>query len=615
MIIKTPQNGRWSQTNLGDITGNLWSTRNIDFNRNFGKALISAPIVSETISTDNTNPQSTPFGFAKHFGSVSGTSTNRYWTVAKDDNGDTRVFETSSVTADFDLDTVSPTMTADPDKTDIIEFNNRLYVASDDDLHRRSSSSWTLAANGTLMNDSHVMSVYGNRLYIAGGNNVYSIDTAEALATSGAYTLDIDNAGNENLEISCMRNAANGLWIGTFDREGGRAKVFFWDGLTENLTDAAYKIPSVGAAAIAIYNERPYVLGANGILYTLNGSYFTEVARFDLDDKFLYRFQISGSNDRFVHPNGMIVIEDEILIAFNNRSGEDDVDDDNVPERCPSGVWAYNPNVGLYHKYSISSQLDNATIRDYAQVELAEIGSLWPLKGDDKIDETYQQANFVVGFSYKYDNSTTRHAIGTDWNRNKDSAGDSFNQMGIIITPEYYASQVKEVWQNLYVRLNSFDITQDTLKIKYRTQISPSTELKITWVNDTSFTCTTIVDDPEAVSLATLKSRFEAGTEYEFEGLQGDGGGCIAQVTNITESGGTYTFTIDTAIPVNGTNTAKCRIAQWNYAGALTLDTDIEKFLINKKSSKIQFKIVLFGKPTRVGIEEIISVSEVDTTY
>lgn len=584
MILKAPIGETFKQVNRGEKFGDIYASRNIDLENKWGKVISSSPVLAETLSTDDTTrPQSTPFAFTKNRGSISSLTLDRFWTIASDSSGDTRLFHTSNTGSAFVLDAGSPVM-GDTQDSDIISFNNKVYVASGGSLYSRSSvSTWTTVSTA-IGNNNHILSVYADRLYISGDQEVKSIDTAGTLASPTAtYALDIDTAGNQKLYISTMRSSQNGLWIGTVNSDGGRAKVFFWNGVDANTVEASYKIDAAGVVAMTIKNEVPYILGSNGVLFRFNGSFFKEVDRFAFGNLFTRFGNIFSRHDRFVHPNGMIVVRDEILIALNNRTGEDDVQGDPVPKRVPSGVWAWSEETGLYHKHSLSMQQDSDTITDYGQVELDEIGGLFPLYESDITDDNFDQSDFFVGYSFKSDNSTTKYAVGVNNKRNLTSGVRTFDQASLIITPFFTAEQVLENWQHFYTRMEA-----DKVLISYRTKEYEAVEANITWVNTTSFTTT-------SSDFATIKTNFDNDIQYEYEGLQGDGAGQIAYITDITEAGGTYTVTLDQTITGATTNTARARFDRWIKIGEFTEDDTVPNFNPDVVSSKIQFKIYSLG--------------------
>jgi hypothetical protein len=592
MINRIPSQNRFLQTGKGDTSGNVWSSRNLDFEVNEGKVRPSESMIGVTNSTDTNSPQSTPFMFAKHRGTVSGLAALRYWTLGLDTSGDTRAFQTIGVWGDFDLDTVSPAFDSNPEECDMIEFNSDLYVVGGRDIDKRSSSSWS-SVYTTLSTGRKLLSIYAGRLYIVNGEQtVASMNTSDVVVESGSNTLDIGTAGSDNQTISAMRAVSGGLWIGTVNERGGRAKMYFWDGETENTVEASYKLPTAGVMAITIKEDRPYVMGMNGVLYTFNGSYFQEVARIDVEERLLHQFSTDDS-DKFIHPNGMVTVRDEILININTRPYDSN---DTTPRKSPSGIYAYHPDYGMYHKFSLSSQDDSTTQYDYGQVELAEAGALWVLYEDDDTDDVDEYSDVMAGYSYMEDNSTQKYAVGVHQKR---GLQQDLIKCGVFVTPEFYSEEARQSWMKVFLRIRPMDNDTDKIVLKYRTRKYTAFEADITWVDTTSFT-------------STDANFANAAVGYEFEGLQGDGAGFLAHITAISESGGTYTVTLDETITNATTRTAKCRIDNWVKSIDVTKDDqpeDIPALTVGTVSSKIQYKLYMVGD---IELEEFISVSKPD---
>lgn len=604
MIIDIPKNNAFKQVNRGDLAGSIWSSRNLDFKTNEGKVRPTEKVLMTSVSSAADNPQSTPQAFAKHSSSVGGLATVRYWTVASD-GSDTRIYQTPSTTGDFELDTNSSAMSGDPEEADLITFNNKLYVACARDLEvRTSTDSWS-SVSSSLSNDKKLLSVYGDLLYIVDdGQQILSMNTSEVIASPGAAaTLNIDSAGNQNLEITSIRPVSNGLWIGTIEKKGGRAKMIFWDGQEADTITNSYKLDSAGVMAMTIKDDRPYIVDMRGVISTFNGTYFEEVGRIDTHDIQLYRFDISSENDRFIHPNGMITVDDEILININTRPNDND---DNTPIKCPSGVWAYNDDYGVYHKHSLGSQDDSSTVTQQGQVELKETGAMWPLFEDGELDDNTTQSDFMVGYAYAEDNSTDRYAVGV---HDKFGLRASLAKAGVLITTQIQAEQVTEAWEKFYTFIRPMRHSTDKIVVQYRKQELIPVLTDITWVNTTSFTSTD-------ADWATIKTNFEAETDYEVEGMQGDGAGTLSHITNITEDGGTYTITLDETITGATTNTARVRVDGWNKMSDFTDPQNVESFKEfnpDDNSTWIQFKVYMLGK--EIELDRILSKSSINKNY
>ena len=143
MIIDIPKRNPFFQTNIGDTTGSIWSSRNLDLKFNEGKVRPTERVLVTSNSSTADNPQGLPVAFAKLNGNVGGLSTTRYWTIAG-----TEVYQTAGTSGDFEEDDASGRPTdLDSAKSDMAVFNNRLYIASDNKLYRLTTgTSWTLVS-------------------------------------------------------------------------------------------------------------------------------------------------------------------------------------------------------------------------------------------------------------------------------------------------------------------------------------------------------------------------------------------------------------------------------------------------------------------------------------
>ena len=585
MINRIPSQNRFLQTGKGDTSGNVWSSRNLDFEISEGKLNLSQGVIGITQSDDSsTHPQSTPQAFEKFNGA--------FYCIADDDDGETRAFSTVDVLSPFGIDNNSPDFDGAPRQTDMKAFNNRLYVASGNEMERKSGTTWTNVST-SLASGRKLLENYAGRLYVVDDDlTVISMNADETFNTT-SFTLDLDTNGTSQEHITCMRAVSSGLWVGTFNGNGGRARMYFWDGETEDTPEAYYEIPTMGVMSIVIKNDRPYIICTDGIMYTFNGSFFEEVARMDIDSRLLYRFNNFTVNDKFIHPNGMTTVRDEILFVITTRA-EDSTD--TTPIKSPSGVYAYHPDYGIYHKHTLSSQDASTTQYDYGQVELPEVGAIFPLYDDLLLDSKEKQSDFLVGYSYNEDTSTEIAVVGVQQQR---GLQQDLIRTGVFVTPEFYSEEARQSWMKVFLRIKPMDNDTDKIVLKYRTRKYTAFEADITWVDTTSFTST----DANFANVAV---------GYEFEGLQGDGAGFLAHITAISESGGTYTVTLDETITNATTRTAKCRIDNWVKSIEVTKDDqpeDIPALTVGTVSAKIQYKLYMVGD---IELEEFISVSKPD---
>lgn len=602
MRIDIPKEIPYSQLNKGDFAGVISYTRNITFDKTFKKFYPSPRVITALDSVTDAELTGVPVAFAYESGTINSFTNRYFWALA-----DNYLFESAGYFSGWDRDDGSTGVPMNTEVTqedaDMISFNLRLYIASYNYLYKRTSATYT-AVSTDLTRDNHVMSVYGDRLYIAGGQEVASMTTGEVISLTGGYTLDIDTAGNENLGISCMRNASNGLWIGTYNSRGGRANMFFWDGVTENIANT-YRIDTHAIMSLVVKDDKPYILTAEGILMTFNGSFFVEVGRIGIDDRLLHRYDLSSGNDRWIHPNGMAVVNDEIYMLINSRNSEDvGVQDPKIP----SGIWAYNKEIGVYHKYSISlskeTDTDGGVYTDYGQVELMQVGAIYPLVKQQDDEDLQDQSEFMCGCSFSNDLSTETFAIAFMDMTQLDHSQDVPNA-GVLTTNKIQSQDAVEMWNKLWVMFTPMENSTDKIVVKYRTQEYTPVEANITWVNTTSFTSTD-------TDFATIKTNFEAGIDYEIEVLKGDGAGMLSHITNITYAAPTYTVTVDTVHTGVTTRTAKVRADRWNKLVEITDTTNsknYEQVPVNKASTWVQYKFFLLGNYKNPTIERFISSS------
>lgn len=532
------------------------------------------------------SPQDLSVAFAKATGSINSVSTMRWWTLAG--NG---IYQTSSENGDFETDDAGtlPTITSGKEEGDLKSFNSRLYLAYDTNLYRRTSALWTTVDTG-LSPGYKILETYFDRLYIASEDDIVSINTAEVVATT-SNTLDLRSTSgiNNNLNITCMRRVSNGLWIGTQNQEGGNARMLFWDGETQDTVELDVEIDSAMVMAMTVKDDVPYIVDERGDLRAWNGSFFQKVDEFDFDDIQLYRFDQSSNKDRWIHHNGMLTVDDEILMAVNTRPNDTN---DSIPVRHSSGVYAWSPETGIYMKHAYTAQEDSATITDYGQCKTPEVGALFRLSGDTDNENRTDQSDFFAGYSYESDNSTTVYAISKSDKRGLDMNSASRDELGMIITGRIRAEDVQDALNSLYLFHKQLANSTDRFIVTYRTAEYTPSETDITWVNTTSFTSTD-------ASWAEIKTNFDADVEYEFEGLSGDGAGMFAMITDISESGGTYTVTLDQTITGATTNTASARIDRWRFAGEFT-DSDgddlFSEFSPEGMGTWAQFRVVMWGE-------------------
>lgn len=221
----------------------------------------------------------------------------------------------------------------------------------------------------------------------------------------------------------------------------------------------------------------------------------------------------------------------------------------------------------------------------------------------------------IASFGKK--NAVYNHLIYSSELNDYDSTGNSnhylitsgeFESRGYFVTPKVSSNNVEDVYQNLFIRYSALKTT-DSIIVKYKNkdcvglpvttpQGRSSTNNQCSWTSSTVFTTTADLSDAKTV--------FDAGVELECEVLSGAGAGVMEKITNLTESSGTYTVTLENA--VDGASSGRycdVKIDNWTHLKTITSSDggNYDEMGVDTPSSWIKFKVELRGVDTT--IEEI----------
>lgn len=605
MIIDIPKKNKLVQGNDGELQGSLSRTFNVDLEQDKGKITLSRRLNRNTTldSLDLANA-ATSFFADRYFSIVDGT----IYKSSADTEGDPNV--------GMIADTSTGTPTDLLDLSDLKLFNGRLYALGEDFYKKDGSvhtSTWVdLSYTGTSRY-FRTSDVYANRLYFSeftnGKGSVYSITTADIITTSGANTLDLPDY---NYIASSIRAASDGLWIAASNRTTGRAKVYKWDGVTENTIDASYNIPDVSIKSLIIHNDRPYIVTGCGIIMTFNGSFFEEIARFPFDNKKPYNFA-SVDRDGWTHDNAIAVIDGQIHILISNKPLDSNVDL-NKNNRLYGGIWVLNEQNWLYHKYAFSAGGWNSSANYAANpVNINKVGALFQAATYYKIDDFEKVGKFMCTADY-YDSGTLYggiFAISDSYEDGNDTSYELLANLGWYVTSQIQAEQVTESWQDIIIAFKKLANSTDHIVIKARSNDDDGYYANATFTSTTTFTSTD-------TTMANIKTDFDNNEDQEITFLDTKNGGWCSHIENIAESGGTYTVTVDETLPSTSVS-SDFYVEKWNKLGTIT-DSNNEltwdRFAVGLDGKTwVQFKVFMIGKGTSPTIERLISVSEPKNTY
>lgn len=587
ITIPAKDTKKFSQPNFGDTQGNLWGTFNVDLTKNTGRVRVTR--TQSVFSEDDAGGFSRPAAFTYFDMNNTGTKVfiayGQKVFVGGDDPTDT-----------FTLD-VSTNSPSTGNTGDMTVFNGKLYATETAKLKRIApgAAAWTDIT--TISGGLGQLCAYKDRLYFVSGKKVLSMSSAEAVNTSGIYTLDLSYL---NGHISWIEAGSNRIWIGFTKNDGTKGFVFEWDGQSENVWSKNYTLEAQGSCGCAIWNDTPYILDVEGRLLGFGGSFFQEVSRLPImQSDYMSRGYVTSFTNKLCHFNGISYINDSIVINVNNSiSG----DTEGIIENFPSGIYEYTKENGLTHRSSptISS---TSTTSDYGQSIVVGSGAVFDASVSNAVKlNNYSSIMFGVN-CYDATGSNDFSYINVDVIEQR--TGDiEHDRLGYIITPFLESTKVNDVWQKIVLKYRKMFDTTDKIIVKYRTEKNiPIVIEDIEWDSATTFT-----------DASALIANLSIGDEIEV--LTGNGAGDTAQIVSITDNGSDYTIVLDKSIiGVSATNVSTVRFQTWYKLPEITKDDFQFKELSlpqYNKSTEIQFKIIMNWKKLQNELREVIVVNETE---
>jgi hypothetical protein len=529
------------QLNIGTVQGTLLDSFNIDLSYNKGKIGISP---RTRITTNSPTDFGTPVGFVFWDG--------MWWTVAGG-----YVWSATSPQGTFTKDTSSGGFYLAPNNcdsrySDICVFNGYLIVSTLDRVYRKiangaGTGGWDVIQLSMPVNVVRSLAVFNNRLYFVRLDNIiYSCDTSWAISdtSASAYNFTLPS----NYKITFLRGFPTGIYIGTIKTDGTEGFVVDWNGQTKNTSRYEYNIHAQGALAMAVTNSAVYCVNSNAEVLKFNGGGFSRIARLPVKRDTLYNANATGNsgNDRFIHPNGITLIDNYVSLLINGTNNDSGLTSE---YNIPSGIWELDDNgtssCSLNHKWSFSYFPLAGTITDYGQISIKTAGGLAETPDTLNISDA-QKGNFIAGAAFYTD--ATNVGYGTF----SDNYYDTEQKAGYFSTVQIRASHFTEMWNTLALLYSP--TSGMSAVMKYRIMPSAPVDFTITWLTASTFTTT-------QVGLAK-------GDEITI--IQGKGSGRVAHISAApTFSSPNFTVALDEDI-INVSGTAKARKQNWTKLGTIT---------------------------------------------
>ena len=665
MSIKIPQQGKFAQPNTSDLFGNLWYTRNMNFDER-GYAKLSSRTVSFKSEKDDNN-YNLPISY--------GRDGNEFHIVTADSPFDLSVVETDfSITED--TNTNNPVLTYDSWGK---WFQNRWHASTATKIWYTTGAGWTDTGASLTSGKVHAMETFKNKnsLAVSNGNTVQLLDTTYATTVTLTVPSDFEIVG---LSYSNAQMGVITMMSDTAAGQNQEAFFFVWDGASTS-AGRGYPMGSDTILALVPYKSSWVILTRTGELLYFNGGGFETLATLPFAVK---NTTWGDSQNRITHGDVMVAESDLIYINIGNDYDAFGKNGEWYVQNNPAGVWCYDPNVGLYHRYSPSispayqiavSSVDTATdiltctgtlpatgnpikcvndiISPIGGVSIGKVYFIIKLSDTTfSLAETKELAlagvkinltsnttakfmavdildfgNSICGRVggigiVEYRRETADHLIFggelRDFSANTDYdhlniTAPRFENRGHLVTAKSLAPGVTDNTQKVYIKYRPLDVA-DKFILKYKekdvlglpTSTPQWTSAKYcTWTSDNEFTTTADLSEIESYVN-------DDGGECEIEIIDGAGAGQSAQLASITTDGTNYAVVLAESI-IGATSGYLCNVSIDNWkllktdkdASAVTyLDTEgYKEFPITTNSKWILLKVEFRGSETT--LEEI----------
>lgn len=433
-----------------------------------------------------------------------------------------------------------------------------------------SAGDWTLIDTNADWKGHFILVpfVETGRLYMFFTNKIVSIDSSYTMATSGSFT----QVGLAN--ITCGRASSKRIWYATQSSNGyGDCKIYEWDGVSANPLNI-FTIPVSKIHTIVILNDVPIAIDQRGRFWFYDGYNFKLKDGINIPS----REDDFGTQTITIHRNGSIADKGKVYVLVGSNNNHI-----NTTERALSGIWCYDPEIGLYH-YSSPDNISQI----YTPYALSK-GST------DNV--------FVAGYlSRKADTTAIYRVSATELS----SGVGGTIRMGFITTQFLESSNLTDIFNSIGVRYRKMIYSAAQIEVKYRTWKNIECNATITWTSANTFTVSVASLD----GTSTYCTPVAIGDEVMVQ--DGANTGLIAQIINRVDAGATATITIDrNASVTSGTGYAMFS----NYTLLKTITNNGSIFTnigLNISDTMIQVKLVMSWKGYYDEIQEILASNKVN---
>lgn len=337
-MIQIPGQNGWKSAQNSDLFGAVVRTKNIDFDKEGYIRLARKPEALYT--SDSDEDLVLPRAFA-----YDGTY---YYVVGTDGSSGMHSLSLSdtSISAAQITNTSAPTMFAG---SDAVVYQGDVHVSGTTKIESyNTGSGWTERVTSLNSSYPHPMVIVGHRneLAVADKNTVKTYNTSYSLQN----TLTIPT----KYIITTLDYKDNRIFIGTRTTDGSESQLFIW-GATGTSAQSAWPCGAQWIYSVKAFKSSVVVVTSAGQLLWFNGGGFDPLANFPV-----YYTPLSwvSSNATTGYGNvlhrGMLAVGDILFINLQGTSNNRGIQG---YKEMPSGLWVYDPSIGLYHKAGYVSEL------------------------------------------------------------------------------------------------------------------------------------------------------------------------------------------------------------------------------------------------------------------
>lgn len=391
--IRIPARGKtqFAIPNTSDIMGNIHYTKNVNFNED-GYIKLS----SRTVNFDNEKSDSN-FGLPLYLG----RAVNDTFYIATSAKNYVSQMPVNNLNIITDPGTSVPTNGTQ--YTGGVFFNNKWHVTISSTGHvwskDPSTGNWTDRFSGLSNGVALPMVVHkGNATLIIGSNNqVFQLDTSYSqVSAKSPLVLPAD------LEVTALAYSNDVVGIATkFSNTANwqnQESVFaIWDAQATSVNNM-YFVGSDTIICLITYKTSFAMLTRRGRLLYFNGSGFTVLATLPFNFK---NYVWSDPVTVKMFGNCMTVEDDLIYINLPTAYNGYGTKGQTFIEQSPSGMYCYDPSIGLYHRYSPSFSLlyyPVTTAVNTTTDTITATGSVLPITGSP-LKYVFDSSNPIGGLS------------------------------------------------------------------------------------------------------------------------------------------------------------------------------------------------------------------------